>query len=295
MEFAADALLTQAIDLHRSGDGGSASKIYRRLLDDAAGRQWLSKCGALELVYSNLVLACFSGQSPGQAVETFSEYVEVTGQADPDFDPLYLEALRRTGTNPAPFQRRKRLRELVRIFRLTRQVTGSIAECGCFRGLSSYLLLRAKRLENTADCNYLIFDSFEGLSDPLPEDDIDPQMAGAEGLRIMTRRGHFAADIGTVQAALADFPQVEIHPGWIPDSFKGVPEQTYRFVHVDVDLYAPTLASFTYFYARLSSGGCIISDDYNWPGAKKAISQFCEEHDLRLQVTDFDQAFLFKK
>ncbi len=34
------------------------------------------------------------------------------------------------------------------------------------------------------------------------------------------------------------------------------------------------MGAFRYFYPRLVPGGVIMSDDYNWPGAKKAIDAF---------------------
>jgi hypothetical protein len=41
-------------------------------------------------------------------------------------------------------------------------------------------------------------------------------------------------------------------------------------------------------------GGTIVSDDFIWPGARKAIEEFCERNRLRLKTTPFDQAYLVK-
>ena len=67
------------------------------------------------------------------------------------------------------------------------------------------------------------------------------------------------------------------HKGWIPDVFSDLPETEWSFVHIDVDLYEPTLAAFQYFFPRLSTGGIIICDDYSYslfPGAKLAVDEF---------------------
>ena len=49
------------------------------------------------------------------------------------------------------------------------------------------------------------------------------------------------------------------------------------FVHIDCDLYQPTLDSLSFFYPRLSKGGCIAISAYGltqFPGSKKAVDQF---------------------
>lgn len=49
------------------------------------------------------------------------------------------------------------------------------------------------------------------------------------------------------------------------------------FAHVDVDLYAPRLASFEYFYDRMVPGGLLVCDDYGFgpcQGANQAVDEF---------------------
>ena len=51
----------------------------------------------------------------------------------------------------------------------------------------------------------------------------------------------------------------------------------YSFVHIDVDLYQPTLDSHEYFFERLHKGGIIVCDDYGYsqfPGASLAVDKF---------------------
>ncbi len=91
------------------------------------------------------------------------------------------------------------------------------------------------------------------------------------------------------------FPRVGFVPGWIPAGFVGQPERVYRFVHIDVDLYQPTLDSLQYFFPRLAEGGIIITDDYDWPGARKAFQEYALEHRLELLATDTSQAYFIKK
>jgi O-methyltransferase len=69
---------------------------------------------------------------------------------------------------------------------------------------------------------------------------------------------------------------IHFHQGFFPDSAQNIKEVTYAFVHLDADLYQPTLAALKYFYPKLSAGGVIIIHDYNhtWDGIPKAIDEF---------------------
>ena len=97
------------------------------------------------------------------------------------------------------------------------------------------------------------------------------------------------------------FPNVEIVKGWIPDVLSTLAEQNYRFVHVDVDLYQPTLDSLGYFYPRMTVGGIIVIDDYGpwpgnqWPGCLKAVQEFSKEHDVPFAPLDTGNAIIIKR
>jgi O-methyltransferase len=213
---------------------------------------------------------------------------------DPDFDRAYRAALQATGTPPYPLRRRSRFHELGRLLDETRALQGDIAECGCFRGLSSHLLLaRLKRADPAfTGAGYHVFDSFEGLSDPSPADAVSGDNPAAERVRRMCKRGWFAAPLDVVKRGLAEFPGVEYHPGWIPQSFAGLPERRYRFVHLDLDLHDPTLAALEYFFPRLAPGAVVVCDDYDWPGERKAVDDFCARQGLTVATTAHGQAVL---
>ncbi len=57
-----------------------------------------------------------------------------------------------------------------------------------------------------------------------------------------------------------------------------MPEQTYCFVHFDVDLYEGTRGCLEYFYPRMQRGGIMISHDYSvLAGVEKAFQEFFED------------------
>jgi hypothetical protein len=154
---------------------------------------------------------------------------------------------------------------LYSLAKTTSHLPGALAEAGVYRGGSAKILCTVK-----GDSPLYLFDTFEGM----------PDVNAATDGRFS--RGNFA-DTGYegVVAYLAPFPNVHFYKGFFPDSAIGKePEKlSYRFVHLDLDIYESTRKALDFFYPRMVSGGIIISHDYsNWrvPAVKKAFHDFFE-------------------
>jgi predicted O-methyltransferase YrrM len=275
-----------------------AEAIYRQLLQlnpsvDVAGMP------IAVAIHKGLIRTAMNSGRSDDALDWFERLVPLLDQlGDAEFDPIYVRGIELTRSHPLPLPRRERFYELSALLRSTRGIDGEVAECGCFRGLSTYIIASYLKLERPqfSGGGMRVFDSFAGLSRPGAQDELpsEDQSAEAQRLRKMSRAGAFAAGLAEVKAALAEFPQIEFHVGWIPQSFAGQAERRYRFVHVDVDLYAPTLACLQYFYPRLQPGGLLVSDDFGWPGARNAINEFCGDQRLAHEVNRHEQAVLRK-
>src|SRR5437879_4756651 len=91
---------------------------------------------------------------------------------------------------------------------------------------------------------------------------------------------------------------VVYHKGWLPEKFQEVKDRRFSFVHIDVDLYQPTLDSLAFFYPRTTSGGIILSDDYAFitcPGQKKAMDSFFSDKPEEIVALPTGQGFVIKK
>ena len=171
------------------------------------------------------------------------------------------------------------------LLRLVAPVPGDTAECGVFRGATSYLICAANKQSSVTTKTHHLFDSFEGLSEPGPADGIH------------WTKGDLRCEMKTVQQALSDFDNLEFHPGWIPERFGDVADRKFSFVHIDVDLAEPTLASLAFFYPRMQPGGIIVSDDYGintCAGATHAIDRFLEEKPEKMLLLPDGGGFLIK-
>lgn len=168
--------------------------------------------------------------------------------------------------NPYSQERKFLLRELVRSIKT---IPGAMAECGCYQGCSAWFMANEK-----PDSALHLFDSFEGLSAPGGSD----QTTDDDVLE--WKPGDLRASEAGVRRALADFQHVYLYKGWIPERFDEVAKESFSFVHIDVDLYQPTLDSLAFFYPRMHTRGVIVLDDFGFatcPGAHQAVSEFMRD------------------
>lgn len=69
--------------------------------------------------------------------------------------------------------------------------------------------------------------------------------------------------------------------GYFPDTTSDVDiNETFCFVHLDTDLYLPTLNGLRFFYSKLVKGGYIFVHDFNGvaQGVRNAVKEFCDEN-----------------
>ena len=152
------------------------------------------------------------------------------------------------------------------ISRSVASIAGDTAECGSFYGGGSYLIMKAAN-----PGMHHIFDSFEGLSRPEAVDiSNDKKFRAWRPNDLSVPEDHLKGNL--VGAGL-----FKTYKGWIPERFNEVSDQSFKLVHIDVDLFQPTIDSLRFFYQRLVCGGIIVCDDFGFetcPGAFQACIEF---------------------
>jgi O-methyltransferase len=201
----------------------------------------------------------------------FSNYLKLIGENDP--------------TNSFNSDRRWMAYQLLR---LIQDIEGDTAECGVWKGATSWLIL-ANNLNYTNGKLHYCIDSFEGLSAPIDAD-------GSHWTE-----GDLNCPLNEVEQFLRLLDpankSVRYCKGWIPDSFKFIHSQSFSFVHIDVDLYFPTKEALKFFYPKMTSGGIILCDDYGFtscPGATKAVDEFFSDKREKMIPLSGGGGFLIK-
>ncbi len=173
-----------------------------------------------------------------------------------------------------------RLYILRQIAQQKKHIGANWAECGTYAGMSMFFV---------ADLSPLTFygiDSFEGVSEP-----------GIHDTEYF-KKVKLDIPIEPAQNNLSSFNKVKLIKGWIPDVFNELPSDNktqYSYVHIDVDLYEPTLESIKYFYPKMVSNGVMICDDYGsykTIGARKAFVDFFGKNSILELPTG--QAIVYK-
>jgi O-methyltransferase len=208
----------------------------------------------------------------------FTEYGQVW-RDDKAFEEYYVGF---EGNNSHSIDRKYTVNQFLQ---LIKNVPGDTAECGSYKGATSYLICQSA-VEQGQSRTHHIFDSFEGLSKPIKEDGT------------YWKQGDLTTSEETCRQNLSAFDFVKYYRGWIPNRFAEVKEHTFSFVHIDVDLYQPTLDSIAFFYERLNKGGIIICDDYGFhscQGAKKAMDEFFKEKKEPVVMLTTGQSFIIKQ
>ena len=216
------------------------------------------------------------------------------------FLDLYEECMVRSGTQVGDwkvFRRALRALHLAKYYEYALGLDGARAECGVLMGFSALMLARIQELRDPASdgAGLHLVDSFEGLSRPGEADAVAMQEV-APGRRepvYSHQRGHFAVPLEAVRRVMAPYPGVALHKGWIPEVLETLPDRHWSFVHIDVDLYEPTLGCLDYFMPRLAPGGCIVNDDFAsplFPGGGRAWTDYFGSRNLSYVVLDSGQS-----
>jgi len=163
-----------------------------------------------------------------------------------------------------------------------KSVAGDIVECGTARGGSAALMgLALKR--NGYSQRLWIFDTFEGLPAPTPEDPISAH----------DHTGECRGDIDEVRDALQRLgvTNIELVKGLVQDTLPATETGRIAFLHIDTDWYDSVRACLETLYERVSVGGIIQIDDYGyWSGAKKAVEEFFSRRQISPRLVRIDYA-----
>jgi O-methyltransferase len=160
---------------------------------------------------------------------------------------------------------RDRCHVLWRTLQQSLLLPGDLVECGVFRGGTALLEARTLAAAEEGTSRRLhLFDSFQG-------------MPGGVSPAESFRPGHLGrTSAAGVRRLLAAYPFVQLHVGFIPDTFAGLGLGPVAWAHVDLDLYQATRDAIAFLYPRLVPGGFLIFDDYGFPscpGARRAVDE----------------------
>ena len=144
---------------------------------------------------------------------------------------------------------------------------GHYAELGTYRGMTASLIWERK----APSAKFYCFDTFEGFD----ERDLTDQRLdmGAESSKFRN------TSVEHVQKKVAGGPDDDLvfRVGYFPQTFEGLENERFRFVHIDMDLAKPIEDALETFWPRMVDGGMILVHDYKsarYPMAGETVDAF---------------------
>ena len=150
----------------------------------------------------------------------------------------------------------------------------TVVESGAYRGGTSHFLASTSERLGLGKISALYsIDTFQGNS----AKDLTP--GTSEGTHFVSEFG--GVDFQEISRYLSRFPFIHILKGRVQDVAPDLAHLKFQLVHLDMDIYRPTIFALNFFGERMIKGGVIILDDYRsskCPGIKKSVEEYCESH-----------------
>jgi SAM-dependent methyltransferase len=180
---------------------------------------------------------------------------------DPVFQAAYDRGVRAAG---ADYQWHWRVHIGLWAASQAANLPGDFAEFGVNRGFLSSAIMQLLDWNSTGRRFYLL-DTFAG---------IDERYVSAEDLAIgvMERNerelksGFYTSSVDDVRANFAEWSNVRIIAGPVPETLALVDSNYFAFAHIDMNCAPPEVAAADYLWSRIVPGGIILLDDYAYAG-----------------------------
>jgi len=184
------------------------------------------------------------------------------------------------------------------ILKMTKDVSGSIIECGAYFGnaMMAYANLAAAFEPYNYQCKIVGFDTFEGDLGVSEKDKVNPYLKRenkdylAKSYEDLTR----AISIYDKDRPLNHMKKIELVKGDLCETaqvyVEANPSLSVRVLQLSVNLYKPTKAALDAFYPRVSKGGIVIVHGINYAavGATQALIETVGDFNkIKLRTFDF--------
>ena len=161
---------------------------------------------------------------------------------------------------------------------------GDFVECGVNRGVLSSSIMDFLRWNSTGR-RFFLFDTFCGL---------DARYAHADELHTMPQ---YAECYGAANANFAEFQNVFLIQGPVPDTLSQAAIDTVCYLSIDMNCAIPEVAAAEFFWDRLSDGGLVLLDDYGYAGhrrQKDALDEFATARAVQILSLPTGQGLIIK-
>lgn len=176
------------------------------------------------------------------------------------------------------------------IYKMIKEITGEIVECGVFKGSSYLRFVMFREIFNNPYSKKIIgFDTFGKFPETSFKDDIKARTqfidsAGSDSiskeqlLQILNNK-EINKNVDLIEGDI-----VETVPAYV----KANPELKISLLNLDTDIYEPAVTILEHLYPKITKGGILMLDDYGThPGETKAVDEFFHNKNIEIKKFSF--------
>ena len=186
------------------------------------------------------------------------------------------------------------------LFKMIRDIPGSIVECGIFKGASLSRFAMFREIFNSPFSKKIIgFDTFGDFPETSFEDDKKPRNKQVTEAGLESISKDQLIDVFKNKGVEKNIELVEGDiTKSVPEYVKQHPELKISLLNLDTDIYEPAVTILEYLYPRLTVGGVLMIDDYEtFPGESKAVDEYFKGKSITIKKFPFSlsPSYIIKK
>lgn len=175
------------------------------------------------------------------------------------------------------------------LFKMTKDLQGSIVECGVFKGVSLTRFAHFRKLFGGNHSKKIIgFDIFGKFPETNFEDDKKKRK------KFMYEAGEYSISKKELMNICINkcIDNYELIEGdickTVPDYLKNNPQLKISLLNLDTDIYEPCVTILENLWDKIVKGGILILDDYGvFAGETKAVDEFFKDKNITIHKFDF--------
>lgn len=172
---------------------------------------------------------------------------------------------------------------------------GDFVECGVNRGFLSSAIMDYLDWDKLDKMFYLL-DTFSGLDERYILDAERKKGMLEKNIKNL-KSGFYVSDVESVKKNFAEWKNIRIIQGAIPETLEHVDTNKVAYLHVDLNCLVPGVAALDFFWNKLVPGAYVLLDDYAYHGyrnIKLAMDDFVKKKKVIIASLPTGQGLLIK-
>ena len=175
------------------------------------------------------------------------------------------------------------------------KLEGDFVECGVNRGFLSSAIMEYVGW-NSLNKRFYLLDTFAGIDERFVTTR-EREAGFLAKSKDDLERGFYVSGADGVTANFAQWKNVRIIQGAVPETLRQVDSERIAYLHLDMNCAPPEVAAAEYFWERLTVGGFVLMDDYAYYGydeQHRALQDFAMSRGARICALPTGQGLLIK-